>query len=129
MYTLSLLIFTNTETDSLEYTIKQFISLVDVPYRVTVLLKTAHCPSAAVMQRLMAEHPHWKISTAVQKTQDKFQYFQELSSLASGTHFMVWPSDNEVDIAHVKDLLAVSKASPDAIVSLSKFHKDSVLDG
>ena len=97
---------------------------------IIVFLKSSDCPAADEYQHLLNDSIiPIPIRLHVQKQKKLPDALVEIPSLINSSHFIIMFADNATDPGSLPEMLALTKAHPDAIVCASKWHKDSVVVG
>ncbi|MGN1169207.1 MAG: hypothetical protein ACI4RB_03715 [Acutalibacteraceae bacterium] len=124
-------VLASDETDLLRCTIEKIIKNCsgNELEKIVVVLKSADCPSAAQMKRIIAENGGEKITPYVQKSDSLIKCFAELPPLAQSSHFVIMGADLEMNPDSIKDFIREARLHPDSIICASKWKKGSVVEG
>ena len=129
---LTIVILASNEQQSLAETIDGILKKVDSKdiYEIIVFLKAEDCPAASIADEIIRNHAyHVPIRAVVQKANNLHQAFSEIPALIKSTHILIMFADLATSSETVLKMIQQAKEHPNAVVSASKWHKESDMKG
>lgn len=129
--TVTVFVLATNETEALEETISQIYALrnIDCIEKIIIFAKNDSCPAYECGHKLISEHTDNRIEVYVQKADDFEQCFIEMPPLVKTTHCIHMAADMEMYPPAMDMFIDKAKQRPRCIISASKWHKDSVVEG
>lgn len=115
------------EKESLSETVNRIVKSCNARdiRKIVITLKSAQCDSFFYADNIIRQTDELPVEKYVQKSDTLVDCFHELPALTEGSHFVIMSSDLENDPDLIADFIAFAKREPGAIISASKWDKDS----
>lgn len=117
-YRLSVVFCAVDETDSLERTFYKVKGAIDFDEVLFVLAQKSPSKTHAVVRKICANE---NCRCIIQTRPGLGIAVQEAIQAVTGTHILIWPADDEMDVGALAQMLAISKEAPEKIVTVSRW--------
>lgn len=129
--TVTVFVLATNETELLEETISQMYALrnFDCIEKIIIVTKNDHCPAYEYGKRIISGLSDKKVEIYVQKATRFELCYLELAPLVKTTHYIYTAADMEMYPPTIDTFIDKAKQHPRRIISATKWHKDSVVEG